>query len=398
MWYVILGLITTIYLLINLVLPSTIGGFLGTYVVRPVLWILLAITVYLFAKKEGLNIWQFKKIRKWEIGRNPVEGALLIAGFQISLLVIAGLIFGFGESPYSHAPMFILINLIFFGSMLIGIELSRTYLIKKGGGTRKNVTLVLGLTTILFMLVAIPTKNFSVLSFSDPAAAVKFIGETMVPLLAMGLFASYLAYLGGALPAIAYIGTLQSFEWFSPVLPDLDWALAALIGTLAPAIGFLLIQNGIQNTFDRSKRKRKAVRDPALSWIAVAIISIMFVFFSFGYLGTQPTVIYSGSMQPTMEVGDVVITSDVPVNEIQEGDVIQFKDQNMILPVIHRVHEVYGEGDNVLFITKGDANSAPDIEPVLSKNVVGKVVFNIPKIGWVPIFFKEMFKKVGVPI
>lgn len=83
----------------------------------------------------------------------------------------------------------------------------------------------------------------------------------------MGLFASYLAYLGGALPAIGYMGLLKGFEWFSPILPDLDWALAALIGTIAPAIGFIIIQNSIQinqkTTSNRRKRLKKT--DPALS-------------------------------------------------------------------------------------------------------------------------------------
>lgn len=398
MWYIILTLLTTIYILINLIIPGNIDSFIGTYILRPALFILLAILVYLTAKREGLNIWQFKKIRRWELGRTPFEGALLIAGFQISLLVIAGLYIGFGESPYSHTPTFILINLIFIGSMLIGLELSRSYLIKKGASNRKNITLLIGIVTLIFMIVSIPTKNFSVLTSGDPAAIVKFIGETMIPLLAAGLLASYLAYIGGALPAIAYMGAIQTFQWFSPVLPNLDWTLAALIGTLAPAIGFLLIQNNIQNVYGRTKRKIKKVRDPAISWAPIAIIALLLVFFSFGYLGVQPTIIYSGSMRNELDVGDIVIVSKIPTDEIQKGDIIQYKTQEMRLPVVHRVEDIYREQGNLYFITKGDANSGTDIDPVLSNTVNGKVIFNLPKIGWIPIVFKEMFHKIGITI
>jgi len=398
MWYIILSLITAIYILINLIIPGNIDSFIGTYILRPAFFILLAITVYLTAKKEGLDIWQFKKIRRWEIGRTPFEGALLIAGFQISLLVIAGLFIGFGESPYSHIPIFIIINIIFIGSMLIGIELSRSYLIKKGASNRRNITLLLGFVTLLFMLISIQPKDYLLLNFSDPAASVQFIGETMIPLLAMGLLASYLAYLGGALPTIAYMGTLQAFQWFSPILPDLNWTLAALIGTLAPAIGFLLIQNNIQNVYSRAKRKIKKVRDPAISWVPIAIIAVLLVFFSFGYLGVQPTIIYSGSMRSTLDVGDIVIVSKVPTDEIQKGDTIQYKTQDMALPVVHRVQDIYKEQGNLYFITKGDANTNPDIDPVLADNVNGKVVFNLPKIGWVPIAFKEILHKIGINV
>ena len=396
MWYIILGLITAIYIIINLVIPGAFSGFIGAYVIRPLLWIILAIIVFLIAKNEGLNIWQFKKIRRWEMGKTPVHAALLIGGFQVSLLIIVGLFAGFGESPYSHTPNSILINILYIGSMLFGIELSRAYLIKKGTSTRRNITLILASVTILFMLVNIAPVAFTVLDFSAPAESVKFLGETIIPLLAMGLFASYLAYLGGALAAIGYMGTLQAFEWFSPVLPNLDWTLIALIGTLGPAIGFLIIQNSIQLTQPgaRRTRGRTKTKDPALSWTAVAIVSLLIVFFSFGYLGVQPTVIYSGSMRPAMDVGDVAILSEVPINEIQEGDIIQYRIANSTIPIVHRVYDISGEGDTKVFITKGDANSAPDSDPILAEQVVGKAVFTIPKLGWIPIYVKELFRSL----
>lgn len=400
MWYIILGLLSAIYLLINLVLPSIIGGFFGAYVARPLLFILLAITIFLIAKHEGLNIFKFKKIRRWEIGKDPFQAALLIGSFQVSLLVIAGLFFGFGESPYAFTPFAILTNIFFVMSALIGIELARAYLVKKGTSNKRKITLTIALVTLIFMLIAIPPTDYFVLNFSDPAASIKFIGETMIPLLAMSLFASYLAYLGGALAAIGYMGVLQAFQWFSPVLPDLDWAVTALIGTLAPAIGFLIIQNSIQlmQKTPGGKRKRKKKKDPALSWTAVATICVVFVFFSTGFLGVQPTIIYSGSMRSAIDVGDIVLVSEMPVDEIQKGDIIKFKNENMSIPVVHRIYDIYEGESNKVFVTKGDDNNDPDREPVLPGHVMGKVVFNLPKIGWIPIIIKEILYKIGIKI
>jgi signal peptidase len=212
----------------------------------------------------------------------------------------------------------------------------------------------------------------------------------------MSLFASYLAYLGGALTAIGYMGILQAFEWFSPILPDLDWAIMALIGTLGPAIGFLIIQNSIQLTQPgaRGTRRRKKTKDPALSWAGVAIVCVMLVFFSFGYFGVQPTVIYSGSMQPAIGVGDVVIISEVQVDMIQEGDIIQYRIGNITIPTIHRVYEIHGEGDAKVFITKGDANDDPDSNPILPEEIMGKAIFTLPKIGWISIIIKDTIRKL----
>jgi len=392
MWYIILGLITAIYIYLNYLIPSS--GLFETYVIRPLLWIFLAITSYIIAKYEGLNIIKFKKIRRWDIGKNPLQAALLIAGFQISLLIIFGLFIGFGKSPYSFTTTSILINIFFVTSMVLGIEISRAYLIKKGTSGRKNITLALALVTILFMLIHISPDKILTLNLNDNLAVVKFIGETLIPLLAMSLFASYLAYLGGALPAIGYMGLLEAFEWFSPVLPDLDWALTALIGTIAPAVGFIIIQNSIQLSQEPStKRIRRKKTDPALSWTAVSVICVFIVFFSTGFFGVQPTVIYSGSMQPDIDIGDIVIISEVPTEQIKEGDIIQFKTSNSSIPIIHRVYEIQEEDNVKLYITKGDANDEPDSNPVYKEQIMGKAVFNIPKIGWIPITIRNIIRE-----
>ena len=397
MWYIILGLITLIYLYLNVLMPS--AGMFETYVVRPLIWISLAVITYIISHKEGLNILKFKKIRRWEIGRSPFQAALLIAGFQISLLIIFGLLVGFGKSPYSFTPLAIIINIFFVTSMLIGIEFSRAYLVKKGTLGRRNITLTLAIVTIIFMFIHISPNELLTLDFNEPAASVKFIGETIIPLLAMSLFASYLAYLGGALPAIGYMGLIKAFEWFSPVLPDLDWALAALIGTIAPAIGFIIIQNSIQITQKtQGRRKRLKKTDPALSWTAVAVICVFIVFFSTGFFGVQPTVIYSGSMRPSIDVGDIVIVSEVPVEDIHKGDIIQYQTSDTAIPVIHRVYDIQNEDNIKLFITKGDDNDEPDIDPVYPEQIMGRAVFTIPKIGWVPITLKNMLGQITTTI
>jgi len=55
--------------------------------------------------------------------------------------------------------------------------------------------------------------------------------------------------------------------------------------------------------------------------------------------------------------------------------------------ILHRVVEVTGdETSGYSFITKGDANSAADPDPVAPDQVGGKVIMTIPKAGWLLIF------------
>ena len=393
MWHIILLLITTIYLLNNFVISQYIGGFVGSYIVKPALWITLVTMVFLTAKNEGVNIWQFRRVRRWQIGKTPFQAALLIGSFQVSLLIIAGLISGFGRNPVSFTPLMILINLTYVTTSLFAVELSRTYLIKKGATRKKNINRSLILVTLLFTMIAIPFAKTSLLTSGDKLEILKFLGETLIPTLAMSLFASYMAFLGGAKAAIGYMGALQMFTWFSPVLPDLEWITAGLIGTIAPAIGFIIIQDSIETTYQRIKKGfYKKNRDPTLGWTGIAVLAVLFIFFSFGYLGVQPTVIYSGSMQPTLQVGDLVIIKKTPIDTLQKGDIIQYIKQNTSIPIVHRIHNIINKDGTKLYITKGDANNAPDSTPVHPKQITGKSIIIIPKIGWVSITVKSLIK------
>lgn len=388
MWYLLVSYIALIYLLTNTVTPRIFGGVAEAYVVRPLLWVSIAILALTIAKREGIEIWYFRRIRRWQFGRSPIEGAILIGSFQVSLLIIAGLFQGFGRSPHSFTPLSILSNAFLVFSFIFGMELTRAYLTKKIH--RKNVTLSLIAIAVFLMIARISFNRYLSINPGNPVSVIRFLGETIVPSLAIGFFATYLAYLGGALTSIGYMATIISFEWFCPILPDLDWIILSLIKTVAPAIGYMVIQSSIEYVLPRKLHREP--NDSTLGWIGAALVSLMLVFFSFGYFGVQPIVICSGSMRPTIDVGDIVIVMKAPVNTIKKGDIIQFSFSNS--SVVHRVYDIKKERGNIVFITKGDANNKPDVDPVKPGQVMGKVIFIIPKVGWLSIFIKEGLRKI----
>ena len=89
----------------------------------------------------------------------------------------------------------------------------------------------------------------------------------------------------------------------------------------------------------------------------------------FGY---GAAVVLSGSMEPELSEGDLIIVKEV--NEYQKGDVVVFQDPNSL--VVHRI--IHLDDDSV--ITKGDANNVAD-EPIEKASIKGKVVVSIPYIG-----------------
>lgn len=99
--------------------------------------------------------------------------------------------------------------------------------------------------------------------------------------------------------------------------------------------------------------------------------------------------IISPSMTPNINVYDVVFTMKADINDLKKGDIITFYSVNPFFggtPITHRIIEVLNNDDETKFVVKGDANQKEDEERVLSKNVLGKVLFKIPQLGRIQFF------------
>ncbi|HEY8348101.1 MAG TPA: signal peptidase I [Symbiobacteriaceae bacterium] len=95
--------------------------------------------------------------------------------------------------------------------------------------------------------------------------------------------------------------------------------------------------------------------------------------------------VISGSMEPALRMGDVILVRPlVPEDDIREGDVITFRAREGTALITHRVVGIVTAGGQpVGYVTKGDANAAPDALPVAREQVVGRCIFRIPLLGYV---------------
>jgi signal peptidase len=98
--------------------------------------------------------------------------------------------------------------------------------------------------------------------------------------------------------------------------------------------------------------------------------------------GMRSFTVLSGSMEPVLDVGDVVVTKPVAASDVRVGDVITFPDEERHELVTHRVRSIHLTGSRASIETRGDANSASEQWSVAADGHVGRVAYHLPLVGY----------------
>jgi signal peptidase len=100
----------------------------------------------------------------------------------------------------------------------------------------------------------------------------------------------------------------------------------------------------------------------------------------FGY---KSFTVMSGSMEPAIGTGSVVVERPIAPRNAKVGDVITFKDPEGTGRLItHRVTRVRVSGATASLVTKGDANNTVERWNVPADGSIGRVAYDVPKVGY----------------
>lgn len=369
----VFALVLFIYIFENFSPPVIRNNQVATYIGKPAIWLFAAIAVYNLPKVKSEGKLRLRGILSWL--------AVINSGVYIFIMMLGGIVHGFGKSPFDHSLFGIIINMGYILTALVGRETIRSYLVNNHKSKRHSMTIAI--VTILMTLVNLPVDALG--NLKSRLDIVSYAGGVFLPELSNNILASYFVYLGGPLLSIIYLGLLQCFYWLFPILPNLNWVTKGLIGTLCPIFSLMFLQY----FYNREARliKRNRTEENPMGWVVTSIISIGIIWFSIGVFPIRPYVIVTGSMEPMIYAGDMVLIKVLPPEEIKIGDVIQYKSNDAF--IFHRVIDIVEEKKRgSLYRTKGDNNTIADLEPVEPKDIYGKVVYTIPKIGWPTMLLK----------
>lgn len=319
----------------------------------------------------------------------PLDGkqvTILLGAFgtiYIAIIYILGIFTGFYNSTVKLSVWSILNYIIPYTVIIISSEIMRRTLLLK----EDKVTSILITISMVLLDVILWTNIYELKTIKDFFTLIAFIIFSSV---ANNLLYNYIIMrYKDARPIIIYRMITTLYIYIIPITPDTYIFLESILRIIVPYVIYVIIEglHSKNNQIISTKQKIKEIIISVILCIIVALI-VMLVScrFRFGAL-----TIGSGSMTGTINKGDIIIYEKYKENEnVKTGDIIVFTSDDT--RIVHRVTEQRNLGDEIRYYTKGDANEQEDQGYRLRTDVVGKVKFRIPYIGYLTLLINDMFE------
>lgn len=303
----------------------------------------------------------------------------LVVSLALSYILVymsMGLWKGFGLSPYAMDLVGVSINIIHVSTYVMASESLRALITRFLEGRSQILVLYIP-SLITWFLTWFP---YPLLTLSIDHASLMKIFRYIIPSFINNIFSTFILINSGLPSSVIYNLIPQLFTRITPILPRLDWFIEGSVNAIIPLIGYYMISPHT-NTWRRHRRLLRRESENTVKLIIYFTTVVLLILVSTGQLGFRLYVISSRSMEPVLKIGDIVVACSI-CGDIREGDIVAYVSK--IGVIVHRVVEVNREYSYL--ITKGDRNIDIDPDPVSMENVLGKVVYTIPLIGYIAIY------------
>ena len=146
------------------------------------------------------------------------------------------------------------------------------------------------------------------------------------------------------------------------------------------------------HTHDRQRTWTRATGRLAgllASFVVLGILGLILVTVASRLWGYQTYVIYGSSMEPTINIGSLVITKTAKAADLQVADIIVYPSPGNGTIVTHRIVGVREENGLRYFQTKGDASNGADPGEVTLEGGTQQVTYHLPYLGYLVDFAKS---------
>jgi signal peptidase len=129
---------------------------------------------------------------------------------------------------------------------------------------------------------------------------------------------------------------------------------------------------------------------PLATWAALGgAFGVVLLCLAHPVFGFRSFTVMSGSMEPAIHTGDLVVNRPIAAGDARIGDVITFHPPTGPKRMTHRVHSMIARGSSVTFETKGDANTGVERWKIGRDGHIGRVVVRVRRLGWVVNWLRQ---------
>lgn len=310
------------------------------------------------------------------------QTVFIISIIYFIIYYILGLIIGYSYNVYSTSFIGILRNIVVIVVPLLFREEVRSrflFLNKKKFG--------IFFITFFFIILELFSSTFFTYS-NNEELFINFF-SVFLPIVLENILLTYLAYIGIRSTVYAYFIPMLISRYFIPITLDVDWFFALLFQLILVVVIFYVSFN---EYLWKEKRiySYKTNKTNSVIYLFGVVLIVSFGLFVAGVFKYRPVAILTYSMEPIFTRGDAVIVEkldDEEKNKLKKGDIIQYQLDKTV--VVHRIIKVKKEDNKKVYILKGDNNNAKDPKPVYMEQIMGKVLFSIPKVGYPSVWLSE---------
>jgi signal peptidase len=144
----------------------------------------------------------------------------------------------------------------------------------------------------------------------------------------------------------------------------------------------MFVQAPPERIISKNARRNRRFSDffKVLGYTLSAVLITFSVLSASGFVKAR--IVLTGSMEPAISAGDIVILAPTPRAEPKVGDVVAYTGRRFSGEAVGTfTHRIIGGDTQNGFLVKGDANPAPDVQKPTKNDISGVVFFVIPLIG-----------------
>lgn len=315
--------------------------------------------------------------------KDLMQTVLIITVSYFILYYLLGVVVGFAYNTYDTSILGILSNTFFFLLPLLLREEVRQKFIYF-----HHSKFFCFFITVVFVSCELFGSTF--FSFQSNQEFFLQVVSVFLPIVIENILLTYLAVVGIRSTVYAYFLPMLISRYYIPIVLDVDWFYSLLLQLLLSGIIYSFVQNEYLWKVKRIY-SRKTDKKNSFFYALVCCFILFFGLFVAGFFKYQPVAILTYSMSPRFTRGDAVVIEKLKNSsekrKLKKGDIIQYQYNDTV--VVHRIIDSYLEDGEKFYILKGDNNKTKDLKPVSLEQIMGKVLFSIPKVGYPSVWLSE---------